>query len=134
MKLKSIMNKIDHSVRQINSSKIFAGLVVVVLNISSKYVNLGLSKSMENYLKHSFSRNVMVAAILWMGSRDIYISVGLTILFMVINDLLFNEYSFMCIVPDHIKHQNASSADEAQSKEEESLQKAKELLACAKKL
>lgn len=129
MNFKKIIQKIDHSVRQLNSSKIFAGLVVVILNISSKYVNLGLSKSMENYLKHSFSRNIMVAAILWMGSRDIYISIGLTIVFMMFNDFLWNEDSCMSIVPAHMKPPLSSDED---TSVDESIKKAKEFLEYAK--
>lgn len=124
------MKQIDQSVNKINSSKIFAGLVVVILNISSKYVNLGLSKSMESYLKHSFSRNIMVAAILWMGSRDIYISIGLTLLFMLFTDVLFNEESFLCIIPEHVK-QKISDTDYPTSDE---IKKAHEILEKSERL
>ena len=83
---------------------------------------------MEAYLKHSFSRNIMVAAILWMGSRDIYISIGLTLLFMLFTDVLFNEESFLCIIPEHVKNQIADSdkptPDEIK-KAQEVLEKAK---------
>jgi hypothetical protein len=35
----------------------------------------------------------------WMGTRDIYIALGLTAVFVVLSDHLFNEESKYCIVP-----------------------------------
>ena len=35
----------------LNNSKFFAGLVMIMLNIGSKYVTIELSKSQEAYLK-----------------------------------------------------------------------------------
>ena len=38
----------------LNNSKFFAGLVMIMLNIGSKYVTIELSKSQEAYLKNSY--------------------------------------------------------------------------------
>lgn len=108
---RTAIERIDSKIRLINSSKIFAGLVVVVLNISSKYVNIGLSKSMESYLKHSFSRNIMVAAILWMGTRDIYTALLLTGLFVLFADFILNDDSSFCMIPEHIKQRHDKLAN-----------------------
>ena len=35
----------------------------------------------------------------WMGTRDIYTALGLTAVFIVLSDHLFNEESNYCIVP-----------------------------------
>jgi hypothetical protein len=123
-----LFKKADDQVRQINSSKIFAGLVVVILNISSKYVNIRLSKSMESYLKHNFSRNIMVAAILWMGSRDIYVTLMLTAIFVLFADFLFNDDSFMCVIPESIKQQHIEMADKPT---EDEIKKAREIVKAA---
>jgi hypothetical protein len=132
VRFKQIIKHLDQSIRQLNSSKIFAGMVVVILNILTKYVDLGLSASMKNYLKHRFSRIVMVAAILWMGSRDIYISIGLTTVFVLMNDVLFHEDSRMCIIPEHMKQSHKEKVHSAA--EEDSVKKAKELIEFVKKL
>ena len=36
----------------LNNSKFFAGLVMIMLNIGSKYITIELSKSQEQYLKN----------------------------------------------------------------------------------
>ena len=35
----------------------------------------------------------------WMGTRDIYAALGLTAVFTILSDYLFNEDSSLCIVP-----------------------------------
>jgi hypothetical protein len=87
-------------VKIMNSSKMFAGLVVITLNIASRFVTIKLSKSMESYLKFTFSRDVLVFCIVWMGSRDIYIAAAFTLLFTFIMDFLLNEESSYCILPE----------------------------------
>ena len=51
----------------LNSSKFFAGLVMITLNIGSKYITLELSESQEDYIKYTLGRQILVFAILWMG-------------------------------------------------------------------
>jgi len=87
-------------IMEINHSKIFAGLMIIVLNIASKYVNLKLSKTVESYLKHTFSRDLLVFAISWMGTRDIYIASVITIAFIIFIDFIFNEDSSFCCLPE----------------------------------
>ena len=87
-------------VKIMNGSKMFAGLVVITLNIASRFVTIKLSKSMESYLKFTFSRDVLVFCIVWMGSRDIYIATIFTLLFTFIMDFLLNEESTYCILPE----------------------------------
>jgi len=98
------LSQINKKINSVNSSKIFAGIVVVTLNISSKYVNLKLSKSIESYLKHNFSRNIMVGAICWMGTRDIYTALILTSIFIILSDFLLNEDSMFCIMGEETKN------------------------------
>ena len=75
----------------LNNSKFFAGLVMIMLNIGSKYITIELSKSQEQYLKNKIGRQILIFAISWMGSRDILIALALTAIFTVLTDHLFNE-------------------------------------------
>jgi len=86
--------------KNINDSKLFAGLVILVLNISSKFVSVPLSKTMESYVKHSFSRHILVFAMAWMGTRDIFIALIITILFFVLMEFFLNEQSSWCVLPE----------------------------------
>jgi len=124
----------DH-ITQINQSKIFAGLMIIVLNISSKYVNLKLSKTVESYLKHTFSRDILVFAISWMGTRDIYIAFIIMILFIIFMDFIFNEESQYCCLPEQFTNYHVSLLDNSNnSLSPEEIKKAEEVLDKAKNI
>ena len=98
--IKNILFAIDTNVAMLNSSKIFAGFMIIMLNISSRFVTIKLSKSVEAYLKYTFSRQILIFTIAWMGTRDIYIALIVTLVFTAIMDILFNEDSNYCVLPD----------------------------------
>lgn len=50
-------------------------------------------------MKWSISKQLLVFAMAWMGTRDIYAALGLTAVFTILSDFLFNEESHLCIVP-----------------------------------
>jgi hypothetical protein len=105
------MAGIHNNIQGINNSKIFAGLVVVTLNIASKFVNIRLSKTVEAYLKHTFSRDVLIFCIVWMGSREIYIAATVTLCFILLMDFLLNEDSTYCILPESFTTYHISLLD-----------------------
>ena len=90
---------LNHHVMYLNSSKYFAGLVMILLNVGSKFITIQFSKSTEEYLKLSITKQILVFSMAWMGTRDIYTALGLTAIFTVLSDYLFNEESSCCIVP-----------------------------------
>ena len=97
------MTLIHERLMNINDSKIFAGLMIITLNIASKFATLKLGKTAEMYLKYTFSKQILVFAIAWMGTRDIYIAMGLTLIFIIIFDVLLNDESQFCILPQDFK-------------------------------
>jgi hypothetical protein len=74
--------------------------MIIILNIASKFVTIKLSKTMEAYLKYTFSRQILIFAIAWMGTRDIYIAITITLVFVFFMDFLFNEESRFCVLPE----------------------------------
>lgn len=102
---------IHQNVTVLNNSKIFAGIMIIVLQISSRFVTIKLSKTMESYLKYTFSRQVLIFAIAWMGTRDIYIALTITILFSIIMDVLLNEECSYCVLPTAFKDYHIQLAD-----------------------
>jgi hypothetical protein len=83
----------------LNNSKFFAGVVMILLNIGSKFLSIQFSKSTEEYLKMNISKQLLVFAMAWMGTRDIYTALVLTAVFTILSDHLFNEESIYCCVP-----------------------------------
>jgi hypothetical protein len=96
----NLLKYLDNNVQMMNQSKIFAGIMIIILNIASKFVIIRLPQTVESYLKFTFSRDLLVFAIAWMGVRDIYISLGIVLTFIFIIDFLCNEKSPLCILPE----------------------------------
>ena len=90
---------VNHHVMYLNNSKFFAGVIMILLNIGSKFITIQFSKSTEEYMKWSVSKQLLVFAMAWMGTRDIYTALGLTAVFTILSDYLFNEESSLCMVP-----------------------------------
>ena len=89
----------NHHVMYLNNSKFFAGIVMILLNVGSKFIQIQFSRSTEEYMKWSVSKQLLVFAMAWMGTRDIYTALGLTAIFTILSEYLFNEESTLCIVP-----------------------------------
>ena len=87
----------------LNNSKFFAGIVMILLNVGSKVISIQFSKSTEEYFKSSLTRQILIFAMAWMGTRDIYVALALTAIFVVLSDHLFNEESDYCVVPHHYR-------------------------------
>jgi hypothetical protein len=87
----------------LNNSKFFAGIIMILLNIGSKFITIQFSKSTEEYLKANVTKQILVFSMAWMGTRDIYIALVLTAVFTILSDHLFNEESPYCIVPEKYK-------------------------------
>ena len=86
----------------LNDSRFFSGLVMIMLNIGSKYVTIELSDTQEAYLRNSIGRQILIFSISWMGTRDIYMALALTAIFTVLTQYLFNEKSSLCILPESV--------------------------------
>jgi hypothetical protein len=90
---------VNHNIMYLNNSKFFAGVIMILLNVGSKFITIQFSKSTEEYLKWTVSKQLLVFAMAWMGTRDIYAALGLTAVFTILSEYLFNEESSLCIVP-----------------------------------
>jgi len=99
MQISKILSFLHDRVMGLNNSKYFAGVVMILLNVGSKFISIQFSKSTEEYLKMTVSKQILVFSMAWMGTRDIYTALGLTAVFVILSDHIFNEDSRFCIVP-----------------------------------
>ena len=133
--LSDILDYLHEHIKRVNDSKIFAGLMIITLNIVSRFVTIKLSKSMESYLKYTFSKYVLVFTIAWMGTRDIYVATTIMLIYIVIMDYLLDDDSMFCILPEEFKNyhtdllendgENEDVSDEDIKKPEKILERAK---------
>ncbi len=81
---------INNHIMFLNNSKFFAGVVMILLNVGSKFISIQFSKSTEEYLKMNVTKQLLVFSMAWMGTRDIYTALVLTAVFTILSDHLFN--------------------------------------------
>jgi len=131
--IKEALHYIHENIATVNQSKVFAGLIIIVLNISSKFITIKLSKSVEAYLKYTFSRNVLIFAMAWMGTRDIYIALFIMFLFILAADYLFNEESEYNILSERFKTRHTKIAEQMETISDQQINEAKIILEKAEK-
>jgi len=97
--MESVLNVVSH----LNNSKYFGGLVMLLLNMSSKYVSLELSEAQQQFLSQPLIRKMLVFTIFFISTKDIIISLVLSIVFVVVVCGLFHEDSNICLAKDSMK-------------------------------
>ena len=94
-----MLSLINNSINSLNSSTFFAGIMMICLNIGSRYIQLNLDESTESYIKYALTKEILVFTISWMATKNIYMSLGLTAVFIVLADFILNEKSRYCLLP-----------------------------------
>jgi hypothetical protein len=83
----------------LNNSKYFAGISMLLLNLGSRYIAMELSYSQEQLLSNKIIRRLLVFTVVFVATRDIWVSFVLTAVFIVLVSGIFNENSGYCILP-----------------------------------
>lgn len=97
--IKQGLNMVHEAIDSLNTNMFFAGIMMLTLNIGSRYVQLNLSDSTESFLKYAITREFLIFAVAWMGTRNIYIALCLTAVFVILAEYAFNEDSKFCVIP-----------------------------------
>jgi len=95
----SFLHYINSHIVSLNGSKFFAGMIMILINIGGKFLPIQFSKSTEEYLKNTISKQLLVFGMAWLGTRDIYAALAISFIFIIISDYLLNEESGLCIIP-----------------------------------
>jgi|TARA_B110000114_G_scaffold38894_1_gene40658 hypothetical protein len=98
-----MLKSFQKSVASLNNSKFILGVTMLLLNVGSRYVELGFSKTQEQALRNGLGREIFIMAVVFMGTRDIIISILMTAAFIVLSDYALNERSSFCILPESMK-------------------------------
>ena len=114
-------SSIQNSLNSLNNSKFVLGITMLLINIGSRYIELGFTKTQEQALRNGLGRALLIFAIVFMATHDIVISTLMTASFIVLSDYLFNENSRFCVLPARLQkiaelvdknNDNEISADE----------------------
>lgn len=103
--LSSMKDYIEKSINSINNSKYIFGILMITLNVISKYVSIKFTKVQEAYIKNLLGRQLIIFTVAFVACRDVIVSLMLTLLFILFIDYLLNEDSSCCIIPKSVQIQ-----------------------------
>ncbi len=90
---------IELGVGILNNSKYFVAIMMLLLNLGSRYISMELSQFHEDFLSSVFIRRLLVFTVVFVATRDIKVAFISTAVFIVMVSGLFNEDSKYCILP-----------------------------------
>lgn len=93
----AVANPLDIVMASVNSNPYFIGIMMLLLNLGGRFLALEISKDQEKFLSHPVVRRFFLFAVLFMGTRNLIISSGLTIIVIILLGYLFNENSELCL-------------------------------------
>jgi hypothetical protein len=83
----------------LSSNKYIIGLMILLINLGARYIGNELNEFSHKVLNHKFARRFLIFLVIWMGCRDLVVSLIITTCFIVLSHTLLNEQSIYCILP-----------------------------------
>lgn len=83
----------------LNNNKYLSGVAMIMFSIGSRYIVIDMTKNTETLLKTKIMRRLTLFSIFFVGTRDVFASIILTSVFLIMTMGLFNEESKYCIIP-----------------------------------
>lgn len=94
----------DNILINIANNSLFNGSIMLLSNIGGKYLALDLPKNLDEiFHKYALLRYLILFSIFFLATRDIKISVLLTLLYFIIIKFIINEKSNFCLLDLDIK-------------------------------
>jgi hypothetical protein len=83
----------------INSSRLFAGIMMLLLNVGSRFVIEDISKTQQEWFSNQLMRRIVIFAICFMATKDIVTSVILTGGFIIFTQGILAEDNPLSVLP-----------------------------------
>lgn len=87
----------------LNTSKIFSGVSMLLINLGSRHVIADLGIAHEKILTNEYVKVIIILAMFFVATRDIIISFCLTVLYIIIVDGLLHEKRPFSLIPERFK-------------------------------
>jgi hypothetical protein len=83
----------EELMKSLNTNMFFIGIMMLVLNIGSRYIVHEFSDDDEEYRQNIILRRVAIFAACFVGTRDLFVSLVLTAVFVVISTGIYHSKS-----------------------------------------
>ena len=109
--MKIIKNNFDNISSFTNNNKFFLGITMILFNLGSKYIVMDISKSHEMFLKSTIVRRLTIFCMFFVATRDLFVSLNCTAIFIVLALGIFNEKSPICVLPQSLFDDNVTDEE-----------------------
>jgi hypothetical protein len=84
-----VLHQVHHAVGFLNTSTVFSGIMLLLLNVGSRFIVHELSHDDNEYSQNLILRRLAIFAVCFVGTKDLVISVILTATFVILSAGLF---------------------------------------------
>lgn len=110
--LVELVTAIESNLLSLNTSKYFAGIMMLLINLGGKYVSEELSELQSKIISHKVMRRILVFVLVFYATKDIKVALILTAVFIVLVSGIFNEESKYCVLPQSTIDKKEITRDE----------------------
>ena len=75
----------------LSNNKYFFGVIMIIVNIGARFIIEELSPKQKEYINTKFFRRIIIFSAFFVATRDILVSITLSILFILFISELFND-------------------------------------------
>jgi len=93
----------NNFLKKIESNKLFIGLMMIIMNIASRYVELKFTKGQEALIRN-IAREVFIFVVAFIATRELLTSLIITAVFIILANFVFNETCRFNILPKRYKN------------------------------
>jgi len=84
-----VLHHVHHAVGFLNQSTVFSGIMLLLLNVGSRFIIHELSHDDREYSENLILRRLAIFAVCFVGTKDMLTSIILTAAFVVLSAGLF---------------------------------------------
>jgi len=84
-----MIDHLERAVGFLNQNNLFAGIMMLLLNVGSRYIVHEFSDDDKEYRENILIRRICIFAVCFVGTKDVYTSIILTAGFIIITGGLF---------------------------------------------
>ena len=104
--IENFATQLNSGIEFLNTNKYFGGIMMLLLNLGGKQVSKEISFLQENFLNKQLTRRLLVFVVVFIATKDIKVSIIITILFIVLVSGIFHEESKFCMIPQSVLNKN----------------------------
>ena len=93
---------LDVMIALLNGSRFFAACVMLLMNIGGRFISKDIPDYIFNVFEYPVMRALTVFSIAFIASRDVKISIIISLIFVVIFKYLLDHKSNVCILPKNV--------------------------------